>query len=52
MIFHSLTREVLKTDGEARGFQHFPRDLAIVITNDKIMFDRYYFINSKASLQK
>ena len=36
MIFHSLTfarpppREVLKTEGEAQGFQHFPRDRANV----------------------
>ena len=34
-----VSREVLKTEGEARGFQHLPRDLANV--NDKIMFDRY-----------
>ena len=33
MIFHSL------------GFQHFPRDLANV-NEWKIMFDRYYCINS------
>ena len=25
-----VPREVLKTEGEARGFQHFPRDLANV----------------------
>ena len=34
-----VPREVLKTEGET-----FPRDLANV--NDKIMFDRYYCINS------
>ena len=33
MIFHSL------------GFQHYPRDLANV-NEWKIMFDRYYCINS------
>ena len=33
-----VPREVLKTEGEARGFQHFPRDLANV-NEWKIMFD-------------
>ena len=34
----------MKTEGVARGFQHSPGDLANV--NDKIIFDRYYCINS------
>ena len=46
MIFHSLTfarsrGEVLNTEGEALGFQPSRGTL-----NDKIMFDRYYCINS------
>ena len=48
MIFHSLMREVLKTEGEARfarGFQP-SRGTLRMLTNDKIMFDRYYCINS------
>ena len=51
MIFHSLTfarsrpREVLKTEGEARGFQP-SRGTLQMLMNDKIMFDRYYCINS------
>ena len=50
MIFHSLTfarsraREVLKTEGEARGFQP-SRGTLRMLMNDKIMFDRYYCIN-------
>ena len=46
-----VPREVLKTEGEARGFQYLPRDLANVM-NDKIMFDRYYCINSKKTHRK
>ena len=38
-------REVLKTEGEARGFQH-SRGTLRMLMNDKIMFDRYYCINS------
>ena len=41
----------LKTEGEARGFQHLPRDLRMLM-NDKIMFDRYYSINSKKTHRK
>ena len=33
-----LPRKMLKTEGEARGFQHFPRDLANV-NEWKFMFD-------------
>ena len=57
MIFHSITcarmkvpKEVLKTEGEARGFQHFPRALANV--NDKIMYVRYYCITSIMLLEE
>ena len=49
MIFHSLTfarsQEVLKTEDEARGFQP-SRGTLRMLMNDKIMFDRYYCINS------
>ena len=40
-----VPREVLKTEGEARGFQPSRGTLQILM-NDKIMFDRYYCINS------
>ena len=59
-------REVLKTEGKARGFQHLPRDLGMLMNrafnisqgtlqmlmNGKIMFDRYYCINSKKTHRK
>ena len=35
-----VPRKVLKTEGEARGFQHLPRDLTKV-NEWKIMFDPY-----------
>ena len=49
MIFHSLTlarspREVLKTEGEARGFQPSLWTLQMLMIG-KMMFDRYYCIN-------
>ena len=40
-----VPREVLKTEGEARGFQP-SRGTLRMLMNDKIMFDRYYWINS------
>ena len=40
-----VPREVLKTEGEARGFQPF-RGALRMLMNDKIMFDRYYCMNS------
>ena len=40
-----VLREVLKTEGEARGFQP-SRGIMQMLMNDKIMFDRYYCINS------
>ena len=40
-----VPREVLKTEGEARGFQP-SRETLRMLMNDKIMFDRYYCINS------
>ena len=40
-----VPREVLKTEGEARGFQPSQWTLRMLM-NDKIMFDRYYCINS------
>ena len=40
-----VPREVLKTEGEARGFQP-SRGTLRKLMNDKIMFDRYYCINS------
>ena len=40
-----VPREVLKTEGEARGFQPSRWTLRMLM-NDKIMFDRYYCINS------
>ena len=39
-----VPREVLKTEGEARGFQP-SRGTLRMLMNDKIMFDRYYCIN-------
>ena len=36
---------MLKTEGEARGFQP-SRGTLRMLMNDKIMFDRYYRINS------
>ena len=50
MIFNSfyirkVLREVLKTKGEAQGFQ-LSRGTLRMLMNDKIMFDRYYCINS------
>ena len=39
-----VPREVLKTEGEARGFQP-SRGTLQMLMNDKIMFDRYYCIN-------
>ena len=58
MIFHSgikpdflfinirkVPREVLKIEGEALGFQS-TRGVLRMLMNDKIMFDRYYCINS------
>ena len=41
---HKVPREVLKTEGEARGFQP-SRGTLRMLMNDKIMFDRYYCIN-------
>ena len=40
-----VPREVLKTEGEVRGFQP-SRGTLRMLMNDKIMFDRYYCINS------
>ena len=40
-----VPREVLKTDGEARGFQP-SRGTLQMLMDDKIMFDRYHCINS------
>ena len=40
-----VPREVLKTEGVARGFQP-SRGTLRMLMNDKIMFDRYYCINS------
>ena len=40
-----VLREVLKTEGEARCFQP-SRGTLRMLMNDKIMFDRYYCINS------
>ena len=40
-----VPREVLKTEGEARGFQP-SRGTLRMLMNDKIMFDCYYCINS------
>ena len=37
--------EVLKTEGEAQGLHH-SRGTLRMLMNDKIMFDRYYCINS------
>ena len=45
-----VPREVLKTEGASRGFQHLPRKPAYVNAR-KNMFDRYYCINvSKYSI--
>ena len=41
----NVPREMLKTEGEARGFQP-SRGTLRKLMNDKIMFDRYYCINS------
>ena len=40
-----VPRKVLKTEGEARGFQP-SRGTLRMLMNDKIMFDRNYCINS------
>ena len=40
-----VQREVLKTEGEARGFQP-NRGTLRMLMNDKNMFDSYYCINS------
>ena len=40
-----VPREVLKIEGEARGFKH-SRETLRMLMNDKIMFERYYCINS------
>ena len=40
-----VPREVLKTEGKAQGFQPSQGTLQMLM-NDKIMFDRYYCINS------
>ena len=40
-----VPREVLKTEGEARGFQP-SRGTLRMLMNDKIMFDCYYCMNS------
>ena len=40
-----VPREVLKTEGEARGFQP-SRGTLRMLMNDKIMFDGYYCINA------
>ena len=50
IIFHSLIfarsrGKGLKTEGESRGFQPSRGTLRMSM-NDKIMFDRYYCINS------
>ena len=39
-----VRREMLKTEGEARGFQQ-SRGTLQMLMNDKIMFDRYNCIN-------
>ena len=41
-----VPREVLKIEGEARGFQP-SRGTLRVLMNDKIMYDRYYCIKSE-----
>ena len=40
-----VPRELLKTEGEARGLQPFRGTLRMLM-NDKIIFYRYYCINS------
>ena len=40
-----VPREVLKPEGKAQGFQP-SRETLRMLMNDKIMFDRYYCINS------
>ena len=40
-----VLREVLKTEGETLGFQA-SRETLRMSMNDKIMFDRYYCMNS------
>ena len=47
-----VRREVLKTEGEARGFQHLLRDQMRMLMYDKIMFDRSYCINSMTTHRK
>ena len=45
-----VPREVLKTEGKARGFQP-SRGTLRMLMNDKIMFDRYSCINSAKHCQ-
>ena len=42
---HKVPKEVLNTEGFALGFQ-LSRGTLRMLMNDKIMFDRYYCINS------
>ena len=42
-----VPREVLKTEGEAQGFQHFPRDPAL-LNDDKIMFNQHIYMRFTA----
>ena len=55
MIFHyyirKVPREVLKTEGGARGFQP-SRGTLRMLMNDKIMFDRYYCIKIQQNIAK
>ena len=44
-----VPREVLKTEGEARGFQPSRGTLRMLII-EKIMFDRYYWIKSAKTM--
>ena len=46
-----VPREVLKTEGEARGFQP-SRGTLLMLTNDKIMLDRYYCIQQTIAKMK
>ena len=46
-----VPREVLKTEGEAQGFQPSQGTLRMLM-NDIIMFDRYFCINSTKHCEK
>ena len=56
MIFHSLTcprfQGCVENQGQSPRISTFPGGPCEMLMNDKIIFDRYYCINSTKQLQK